>query len=124
MLTAQSTRCDEREALMLIKDAMIVWTPNRDIWKDSPTSGQIAVTTIPEAPALNAHPMSTGACDHNWSETDDAGRHELLQRYFTQMIHRDRLDEAVVRRALSVIDDVNPNRLSAERPDPNGTSWQ
>jgi hypothetical protein len=109
---------------MLAKDAMIVWTPNRDIWKDNPTAGQIVVTTIPEASALKAHPMSAGACDHGWKELDDGGRRDLLQRYFTQIIYRDFLEEAVVRKALSVIDDINPSRLSAERPDPRDDSWQ
>jgi hypothetical protein len=108
---------------MLLKDAMIVWTPDRDLWKDRPTSGQIAVTSIPEAPALKAHPMSAGACDANWREADDAGRRQLLQRYFTQIVHRDGVGEKQARQALSVIEDINPEHLSADRPEPDDESW-
>jgi hypothetical protein len=102
---------------MLLRDAMIVWTPDRDMWKGRPTSGQIAVTSIPEAPPLKVHPMSAGACDHDWQETDDAGRRKLLQRYFTQIIHADGIDENRAREALSVIEDINPAHLSVDKPD-------
>jgi hypothetical protein len=103
---------------MMLRDAMIVWTPNRGIWRDRPTAGQIAVTTIPEHPRLKEHPMSTGACDHNWRETDDAGRRELLQRYFTKIIHDDGIGEDAARQVLSVIEDINPAHLSADKPEP------
>jgi hypothetical protein len=106
----------------MLQDAMIVWTPNRDMWEGSPTAGQIAVTTIPEAPALKAHPMSAGACDLNWRKGDGAERRKLLQQYFTQIVHRDKLDEETVRQALSVIADTNVNQLSAEAPDPDDES--
>lgn len=109
---------------MLLRDAMIVWTPDRDMWQGRPTSGQIAVTTIPEAPPLKAHPMSVGACDLSWREADDAGRRKLLQRYFTQIVHRDGLDQNRAREALSVIEDINPVHLSAEKPDPDDDTWQ
>ena len=104
---------------MLLKDAMIVWTPNRDIWKESPTSGQIAITTIPEHRPLKQHPMSAGACDDNWREADAAGRRALLQRYFTQIVHRDGISEQVARQALSAIEDINPAHLSADKPQPD-----
>jgi hypothetical protein len=104
---------------MRLEETMIVWTPNRDLWLDKATTGQVAVTTIPEKQELKAHPMSVGACDHNWRETDDAGRRQLLQKYFTQMIHEDKLDETRVREALSVIQDINPDHLSAAKPDPD-----
>lgn len=100
---------------MLLRDAMIVWTPDRDMWMGRPTSGQIAVTSIPEAPPLKAHPMSVGACDR-WQEADDAGRRKLLQRYFTQIVHEDGIDQNRAREALSVIEDINPAHLSADKP--------
>ena len=108
---------------MLAKDAMIVWTPNRDMWLGRPTTGQIVVTTIPEATALKAHPMSVGACDLSWNETDDPGRRKLLQKYFTEIIHRDGLHEKTVREALSAVEDINPDHLSADKPAPNDESW-
>jgi hypothetical protein len=108
---------------MRLEETMIVWTPDRDDWKARPTTGGLAVTTIPQAEGLRAHPMSVGACDHNWRETDYAGRRQLLQRYFTQIVHRDKLDERRVREALSVIEDINPNHLSADKPDPDDDSW-
>jgi len=104
---------------MILAETMIVWTPNREIWADRPLAGQVAATTIPERPELRAHPMSVGACDLDWRETDDAGRRALLQKYFTQMIHRDNIDEATAREALSGIEDFNPALLSAEAPDPD-----
>jgi hypothetical protein len=109
---------------MLLKDAMIVWTPNRDGWLGRPTTGQVAVTTIPSVPSLKKHPMSAGACDHNWREADAARRRELLQRYFTQIVHRDGVNEQVARQALSVIDDINPAYLSADKPDPDDDGWE
>src|SRR5882757_146321 len=111
------------ELQMLLRDAMIVWTPDRDLWKGKATTGQIAVTSIPEAPPLKDHPMSVGACDHNWREADEAGRRKLLQRYFTQIVHRDGVDQNKVREALSAIEDVNPAHLSDEKPDPDDDTW-
>src|SRR5258707_12642841 len=103
---------------------MIVWTPDRDDWKNRPTTGGIAVTTIPEAQELKAHPMPGGACDLSWREADDAGRRELLQRYFTQIVHRDGIDQNRAREALSVIEDINPAHLSADKPDPDDDTWR
>ena len=100
-------------------EAMIVWTPNREPFKELPTVGTIAVTTIPEAPELKTHPMSVGACDLIWRETDDSGRRELMQWYFTDLIHRDFLKEKVVRKALSAIEDFARYPFSAAKPDPN-----
>jgi hypothetical protein len=102
---------------------MIVWTPDRDMWQGRPTSGQIVVTPIPEAPPLKAHPMSVGACDLSWREADDAGRRELLQRYFTQIVHSDGIDQNRAREALSGIEDINPAHLSADKPDPDDDTW-
>jgi hypothetical protein len=108
---------------MRLAETMIVWTPDRDDWKNRPTTGSMAVTTIPEARGLKAHPMSVGACDLSWREADDAGRRKLLQRYFTQIVHRDGLDEKTVRKALSVIEDINPDHLSADKPGPDDKDW-
>ncbi len=93
-------------------DAMIVWTPADD---DSPNAGRVVVTTIPEADALREYPMSVGACDHNWTETDGAGRMKLLQEYFSQMIEHG-IPEADIRVALNAIDDLNIAKLSADVP--------
>jgi len=102
---------------------MIVWTPNRDPFKDQPTAGGVVVTTIPEPSELKAHPMSAGACDLSWREADDNGRRALMQRYFTQMVHRDGLKEEAVRAALSVIEDFRGYSFSAAEPDPEDQSW-
>ncbi len=101
---------------MRARDAMIVWTPNKELYDNLPNKGQIAVTTIPEPNELKAHPMSVGACDHDWRETDDAGRRELMQRYFTSMIHRDNMDEDSVRNALSEIEDFQGHYFSSDEP--------
>ena len=102
---------------MLLRDAMIVWTPDRDMWKGQLRSGKIAVTKIPAAPSLADHFMSVGACDLSWREADDAGRRKRLQTYFTQIVHRDGIDENLAREALSVIEDINPVHLSSDKPD-------
>lgn len=109
---------------MILKDAMIVWTPARGVFENEPTAGQIAVTTIPQPAELRAHPMSTGACDLDWRETTDVGRRELLQRYFTQFIHRDHLNDTAVRDALGVIEDINTQHLSAKAPPEGDDSWR
>lgn len=101
---------------MRAEDAMIVWTPNRELYDGMPNQGGIAVTTIPEPSELKAHPMSVGACDHNWRETNDSGRRELMQRYFTSMIHRDNMDEDKVRKALSEIEDFRGYYFSSDEP--------
>lgn len=107
---------------MNLEEAMIVWTPARGVFETAPTAGQIAITKIPQSPHLKAHPMSAGACDRSWREATEARRRDLLQRYFTQIIHRDRLDEAVVRQALGVIEDVDSRGLSAKAPR-DGDAW-
>ena len=93
------------------------------MWQGSPTSGQIAVTPIPESPPLKVHPMSVGACDISWREADDAARRKLLQRYFTQIVHRDGIDQNRAREALSVIEGINPAHLSADKADPDDDAW-
>ncbi len=109
---------------MLLRNTMFVWTPNRGQWTASPNAGKIVATEIPEAVELRAHPMSTGACDLSWREADDPTRRKLLQRYFTQWVHRDGVTAAVARQALEQIEDVNPNSLSDDAPDPNDDSWR
>jgi hypothetical protein len=109
---------------MLLKDAMFVWTPKRDGWLDRPMSGTVDATTIPEDQELKNHPMSAGACDAAWRETDDLGRRQLLQRYVTQMLHRDHVDEASIMEALGKIEDVNPNIISTAPPDPDDEDWK
>jgi len=98
-------------------DAMIVWTPNRGDWANRPTAGKVEVTTIPEPPALRAHPISVGACDHDWKDTDDAGRLQLAQEYFSHMIHRDGIDEATARAAFAQIEEFKNHHFSAEPPE-------
>lgn len=97
-------------------DAMILWTPNREPFQDQSLAGTVSVTTIPEADEMKAHPMSAGACDLSWREADDFGRQELMQRYFTQMLHRDNLNEDEVYRAISNIDEFEGKRFSTEVP--------
>jgi hypothetical protein len=109
---------------MNLKETMLIWTPNRGEWAGRSTAGQVVATTIPEDSSLKAHPMSAGACDLSWKETDDDGRRRLLQRYFTQMVHRDGIAVDVVRTALSKIVDINPLHLSDAKPDANDASWQ
>lgn len=66
--------------------------------------------------------MSVGACDLSWRDTDDVGRQELMQRYFTQMLHRDFIDEAEVYRALSNIDEFDSRKFSSDVP--KGDNWR
>jgi hypothetical protein len=73
-------------------------------------------TTLPEHPSLKKHPMSVGACDLDWREETDAGRLVLMQRYFTQMVHRDFLEESVVRAALDNIDEFKGYPFSSDPP--------
>lgn len=95
-------------------DAMIVWTPNKEPWTQYPSIGKVAVTTIPEPPELKRYPLSVGACDLDWRETDDLGRRNLMQKYFTQMIHEDGIDESVARAAIAMIDDFSGVYFSAD----------
>lgn len=103
-------------------DAMILWTPNREPFQDQPLAGTVSVTKIPEANKMKAHPISVGACDLSWRETDESGREELMQRYFTQMIHRDNINEQDVYRAISNIDEFDGKRFSTDAP--VGDDWE
>ena len=103
-------------------EAIIVWTPNREPFNDLLTTGQVEVATIPEPRSMKSHPFSVGACDLNWRDTDEQGRRELMQRYFTQMIHRDHIDEQTARKAVDAIDDFRGYHFSAERPGPTDDS--
>lgn len=96
-------------------EAMIVWTPNREPYRKTPMRGKIAVTKIPESAEIREYPMSVGACDLSWQEADDEGRIIMMQRYFTEMIHRDFLDEDEVYSALSEIDEFRGMRFSNEK---------
>lgn len=49
--------------------------------------------------------MSVGACDHNWRDTDDAGRLDLMKKYYSHIVHRDGLNAEEVASALSEIDE-------------------
>lgn len=99
---------------MLAKDALIVWTPNSDLYEGQANKGKVVVTTMPENPSLAVHPMSAGCSNHDWNEADNAGRYDLLQRYFSTMIHDDGIDEQDARKALTVIEDINTAGLSSE----------
>jgi hypothetical protein len=87
-------------------EAVIHWTPNDVTGRDHPTAGRIEVFTKPQPPErITGFEKSVGAYDRNWQETDDVGRRRLMQRYFYQMIHRDKMSEEVVRAKLKEIDD-------------------
>ncbi|MER9763704.1 hypothetical protein [Mesorhizobium sp. M0138] len=99
---------------MLAKDALIVWTPNSDLYEGQANRGRVVVTTMPQHPALAVHPMSAGSSNHDWNEADNAGRYNLLQEYFSTMIHDDHIDEQVARDALAAIEDVKTAGLSVD----------
>ncbi|MGO4386743.1 hypothetical protein AB4Y85_04345 [Microvirga sp. 2YAF29] len=98
-------------------DAMIVWTPDREPCQTNSNAGKVEVATIPEPPRLKAFPMSAGACDHDWREAANQGRIALIQPYFSQMIHRDGIQEAVARAALSRIDEFRDYPFSTDEPE-------
>ena len=106
---------------MIALEAMILWTPNREPFLNSSLAGTVVVTEIPEDPLMRMHPMSVGACDHNWVATDEAGRAQLMQRYFSQMLHRDNIPEDTIIDALSNIIEFEDVRFSTARPD--GDDW-
>jgi hypothetical protein len=97
-------------------DAMFVWTPDRGGWKGRPLSGQIAVTVIPEARELKEHPCSAGACDHDWREADDKGRQQMLQRLVSQWLYQDEIPIAVVRAAVTKVDEFRDFPFSTKKP--------
>ncbi|MBB3993297.1 hypothetical protein GGR95_000925 [Sulfitobacter undariae] len=103
-------------------DALILWTPNREPFQEMPFAGTVSITTIPEADELKAHPMSVGACDLSWRETDDSGRQDLMQRYFTQMLHRDNINEDKIYQAISSIDEFDGEHFSTDVP--AGEDWK
>src|SRR5262249_33858276 len=88
-------------------DAMFVWTPDRDRFASGlyPLKGKIAATTIPESAANKQHPMSWGACNADWVDTDDAGRLRMAQRLVSELIHQDNIPEAEVRKAFAQVDE-------------------
>lgn len=100
-------------------EAILCWTPNRDIHLSSPLCGQVVVTSdVMEA--LNAHPMSVGAVYVPWSETDDAGRHRMMQSWVTTMVHEDNIRIEVVRAAVTQIDEFRDFPFSVV-PKPAGS---
>ena len=109
---------------MRATEAIFLWTPNRDEWIGHPTRGHLHVTTVSEAHELKFHLMSVGACEPKWGDEDDAGRRKLMQRYITQMIHRDGLDPETVLQAVQQVEDFRDLTFSTEAPDPDDDSWR
>lgn len=98
-------------------DAMVVWTPNDKMYNGNPLQGQVEVTTIPEPEHFKKHPMSIGACDHDWNETDDTGRIQLMQSHYYSIIHRSGIEPNILDVALSVVDEFRGHIFSREEPD-------
>ncbi|WP_192385759.1 hypothetical protein [Mesorhizobium silamurunense] len=92
---------------MLLKDALIVWTPNRAPFENLPTAGKIAVTTLPEPDALKAHPSSYGASDIEWTQASNAQRHKLLSEKLENIAKDDQLDPSDILDSLGGIDDID-----------------
>lgn len=92
---------------MQAKDAMFVWTPDREPFdrKHFPLKGRMDATTIPESAHNRKHPMSYGACNLDWEEMDDAERLERAQRLVSQLIHDDNIPEPEVRKAFAKVDE-------------------
>jgi hypothetical protein len=105
---------------MLLRDAVLCWTPNRHPFAGYPTAGQLFVTTVPLPRHDYGHVKTYGRVNREWTEATAHQRRSKLQRLFTQMIHEDMLAEADVRKALSVIDDILVVTLSAEAPELEG----
>jgi hypothetical protein len=99
-------------------DALIVWTPDREPWKGQRFAGRVAVTTIDHADDFRDYPMSVGACDFHYLETDDAGRLQLIQQVYSPMIHRDGITAEAIQSALSCIDEFRDHQFSPEMSEP------
>lgn len=95
-------------------NAMIVWCPNSEVHDGNPIKGKVAVTEIPEPEWLKEFPNSVGACDHNWKETDNAGRIELMQEHYASMIHDDGIEPDVLDAALKEIDEFKYHQFSTD----------
>jgi hypothetical protein len=96
-------------------DAIILWTPDREPFTRYRTKGTIEVTRYPEQGA-QTHPMSVGACEFRWCDTDENGRRKMMQYYVTTMLHEDYLPLNVVREAVIQIDEYVGFPFSTEKP--------
>ena len=85
-------------------DAMIVWTPNREPFLETPSRGKVAVTTIPEHPATTDHTHSAGACDHDWKTITESERQERIRELARQMVEEDNIPKDEIDRELAKID--------------------
>jgi len=93
------------------------WTPDRAPYERYSTKGMIEVTPFPEQSA-QTHPMAVGACSAEWINADEQGRHRLMQRYVTVMLHQDHLSEERVREQISRIDEYRSFPFSTANTQP------
>lgn len=105
------------EKKMKAIDAIVLWTPNTELYKKSPVKGKVVVTNFPVPLNLKTHVNSIGACDANWIETDALNRLELMQKYYSSIIHDSGINADKLDEALSIIDDFRGHEFSRVKPD-------
>ena len=96
-------------------DAIVVWTPNRENQTAYPTRGKIKVFSYGDQDDPY-YPSSVGACDADWSATDEAGRLALMQRCVTRMLYEDKLELDAVKAALAQIEEFAHFPFSTKPP--------
>lgn len=98
-------------------DAIVLWTPDTDLYKRSPLKGKVVVSSFPIPSNMQAHVNSIGACDANWIEVDALNRLELMQNHYSSIIHNGGINPDILEDALSIIVDFQGHEFSRVKPD-------
>ena len=91
-----------------LADAMIVWTPNTDLWRENHKAAPAGSIAVVEAPddrgAFLRYPKSDCACNKDWQDGDTSYRIERLARLVGQLIEEEHLSPEHVGEAIRIID--------------------
>lgn len=92
---------------MLLKDAIIVWTPNGRDGAYPSLKGKIAITNVAEEHKWLRHSCSVGANSPYWRDTNHEGRIKLLEEAMSRMVLIQGLSEHIVREIVGHIEDID-----------------
>ena len=86
-------------------NAVFVWSPKRHPFPKTRYSGTVAVLQVSGFRIERSHPYAMGACDPSWARLGAEYRHSLLQRFITTWLEEDSIDQRLVRRVVTSIEE-------------------
>jgi hypothetical protein len=99
-----------------LKEAMIVWTPDSDLWRQNrraSPAGSIALVHWPEhKSAWTRFPKSDGACAADWQNGSDEYRMDRLARLVRQLLEQEGIPQEHVSQVLRGIEIPDPDYFS------------